>query len=171
MLCPFTVLIDNQEKAPWPFTGMRALSATDKDREPLEVRTEFISLGAGNGDYSIAGLMDRVAIERKSAADLCGTLLGWKDRRDRFQRELDRLACLDYAAVIVEASVGTVLAGAPEYGQKTATENRKILLGSVLHWQQRYRVPWLFCDDRRLAEIAAFRLLEWAWAETDGGRR
>lgn len=169
MLCPFTILIDRQEKAPWSFNGMRALSSTDKDCEPLEVRTEFISLGAGNGDYSIAGLRDRVAVERKSCEDLHGTLLGWKARRGRFQRELDRLAFLDFAAVVVEASFGAVLASAPEYGEKTATENRKILLGTILHWQQRYRVPWIFCDDRRLAEITAFRFLEWAWTETKGG--
>lgn len=164
--CPFLVLVDSQEKAPWSFANIRARSFIDgKRRMYAEIPTTTVYLGVGQGDYSIDGFRGRVSIERKSLEDCHGTLLGWKQRRDRFQRELSNLADMDAAAVVVEASLGQVLAAAPTWGEKTAAENRNALLGTIIAWQQRYRVPWVFCDDRRLAEIAAFRILEQFWHE------
>lgn len=168
--CPFTILVDSQEKAPWTFASIRARSFIDaKRRMYAEIPTTTLYLGVGQGDYSIEGLRGRIAIERKSLEDCHGTLLGWKQRRDRFQRELANLADMDAAAVIVEASLGQVLAAAPERGEKSAAENRNALLGTILSWQEEYRVPWIFADDRRLAEIAAFRILEKFWYEQKHG--
>lgn len=166
--CPFTILIDSQEKAPWPFSPpIRARSRVDARRRvygEIQTRTEY--LGVGQGDYTLAGdeYRGRIAIERKSVEDLQGTLLGFRQRRDRFCRELENLACMDCAAVICEGTIGQVLAQAPEYGSHSAAENRNILMGTILDWQQEYRVPWIFCDDRRLAELTAFRILEKFWA-------
>jgi tryptophan-rich sensory protein len=84
-------------------------------------------------------------------------VLGWGDRRERFNRELANLASMESAAVIVECEMSTLLANAPERGVKTAAENRKLLFRQILAWQQQYRVPWIFCDGRHMAEIAAYR--------------
>lgn len=159
--CPFTIVIDSMEKHPWTFNGLR----TDADRgnRPLVVKTLWRSLGATFGDYSIDGFQGSCHIERKSTEDAIGTILGWNQRRARFQRELANLASLDCAAVVVECTLAGLLQHAPARGRKSAQENAKILFRQVLAWQQDYRVPWVFCDGRRLAELAAFRVMERFW--------
>jgi len=179
IVVPWIALIDSGEQYPFRFVGLKADS--DDDYRPLLVRTEQKHLGTSMGDYSIAvplgdssqvgsvpftGMMSRdyyigqVSVERKSLEDAHGTILGWGERRERFERELASLAAMRMAAVVVECSFGVLLANAPEWGVKTAAQNRKILHRQVLAWQQEYRVPWLFCDNRGLAEVTTFRLLE-----------
>ena len=174
---PFTVLIDTQEQQPFTFTGFRAdrsdypsdIAWLVKQEliEPSEVKlavpTEWRSLGASHGDYSIDGFEGCCHVERKSMDDAHGTFLGWGERRERFERELDFLAGIDGAAVVVECSMGKLLSEAKSRGKKSADENRKILFRQVLAWQQDYRIPFHFCDSRRLAEMTTFRLLYRFW--------
>lgn len=169
VLCPFAVIIDCQEKQPFSFTGL----ASDADRGglPIEVRTIFRSLGVSRGDYSIVGLEDTCGIERKSLEDAHGTILGWGERRERFVRELETLATLPCSAVVVECTLSELIQQAPSRGVKSATENAKTLFRQVLAWQQDYRVPWVFCDGRRMAEIATFRILERYWKNTEREKR
>jgi hypothetical protein len=160
---PFTILVDSQEKGPFRFDNIRARSFVDARQRIYTPSVEWKYLGVGMGDYSIAGFEGRIAIERKALEDAHGTLLGWKQRRDRFKRELANLADMETAAVVVEASLDDVLAQAPEWGKKTAAENRLALLGTILAWQQEYRVPWHFCGSKELATIVAFRIMERFW--------
>ena len=51
--CPFTILIDKQEKAPFSFDGLRARSFVDREMREYQPRTERRFLGIGMGDYSI----------------------------------------------------------------------------------------------------------------------
>lgn len=159
--CPFSILIDSQEKHPFTFTDLSA----DADREfrPLIVPIIWRSLGVSMGDYSIDGHEGQCHIERKSLEDAHGTILGWGERRARFERELANLAQMECSAVVVECSFIQLVQQAPSRGRKTAQENAKILMRQVMAWQQDYRVPWMFCDSRRLAEIVTFRLLERFW--------
>ena len=174
VLTPFTVLIDSMEQIPFTFQSI-AVDAKDtpadlaqlvKDGEidqeavHFEVRKSFQALGIGKGDYSILGFDGQCNIERKSKDDAHGTILGWGDRRRRFETELENLAAMECAAVVVECSFGELLADAPSRGKKTSDENRKILHRQVLSWQQKFRVPWVFCDSRRLAEISTFRIMQ-----------
>ena len=76
--CPFTILIDRQEKAPFSFAEIRARSFIDKDQRLYVPCVERRYLGVGMGDYSLAGYEGRIGIERKSLADFQGTLLGWE---------------------------------------------------------------------------------------------
>lgn len=186
---PFTVLVDRQEKAPWSFAGLRARSFIDPEQREYVPNIIVRWLGIGLGDYSIDGYEGRVAIERKSPEDFAGTLLGWErqidtaaaraewdtrnsvHRRKRFKAELAKLAGMESAAVVIEASLGDCLANAPQWGKRTASENAKYLHATAIAWQQEFRVPWIFCDDRRLAELTAFRLLEKFWERTAKERR
>lgn len=99
---PFTVVIDTREQRPFEFAGLT--SDARHGRRPLVVPTVVGTLG--QGDYSLAGLQDVVAVERKSLADLYGTL---GQGRERFERELERLAGLLWAAVVIEADWNAVL--------------------------------------------------------------
>lgn len=165
------ILIDSMEQHPFCFDGIRLdlSEMTAAQRRAFEsgqwdgkvdVETKFRALGAANGDYSLDGYQGRCHVERKSMDDAHGTILGWGERRERFQRELANLAEMESAAVIVECSFADLLKYAPEHGKKSAAENRKVLFRQVISWQQRYRVPWLFCDDRRMAELACYRWLK-----------
>jgi hypothetical protein len=179
--CPFKVLIDTAEKAPWYFAGIPARSFVDKDLREYVVTTERRYLGIGMGDYSIEGLQDQVGIERKSMEDFWGTLLGWPHdisdpdacreldprkgvhRRGRFKVELQKLQALPCKAVVVEAPLEQCLSGVPQWGVRTAAENSKYLYSTYLAWSQEFAVPWYFAWDRHGAALTALRLLEKFW--------
>jgi DNA excision repair protein ERCC-4 len=152
---PFAILIDQREKLPFGFDG---LTADYRDNyRPLWVPTQGVTLDCG--DYSVHGLVGRVAVERKSLTDLFSTI---GQGRDRFERELERLQRLEYAAVVVEADWHTVLANPPPH----TTLSPKIVFRSIVAWQQRYcRVHWWLMPNRRLAEVTTFRILERFWRE------
>lgn len=158
--CGFTVLIDTREQHPFSFTGIH----TDADREyrPLLIPTQW--QGLTTGDYSILGLSQSIALERKSREDLYGTITTGGERRDRFIAELERLSAIEFAAIVVEESFGACLRHPPSFGKMDPQHRAKTLARSVLSWQQKYpRVQWMFADDRRLAEMVAYRYLEKFW--------
>ena len=103
------------------------------------------------GDYSLAGLADRVAVERKSLPDLVACL---SRERERFEREMQRAAALDAIAVVIEASWHD-LAG----GQYRSQLNPHSACQSVLAFTARYRVPFLFAGTRSGAEYACWGFL------------
>lgn len=155
VVSPFVVLRDSREKAPWGFTGIN--TDADLGHRSLLVRKEYCYLPTG--DYSIEGAADRIAIERKSIEDLFGTL---GQHRDRFENELERLAAMEFAAVIVEADWRTILLHPPDRSRL----NPKTVLRSVLAWQQRFKnVHWLMMGERRLAEVTCYRVLERFWKD------
>lgn len=192
MPCPFAVLMDSQEKQPFPFAGLT--SDADKGNRPILVRPQWSYLGVGMGDYTIDGhrpnasqnpspSLPRVSVERKSVEDCIGTILGFAERRDRFERELTNLAeinrtgdiegreCHGAACVIVEGTMAGVMSSVVQHGKKTREENVKTLYRSWIAYQQDYAVPWFFCDDRRLAEITCFRWLERFWRKVKSVER
>lgn len=141
------ILVDTREQHPFTFDG-------------YDVEKRFHCLGNNRGDYSIHGFQGRISIERKSMEDAQGTILGWGARRENFLKELEFLSTIEFGSVVVESSFEAMLAESPEWGEKTAEENRKIMFRQVLAWQQDFKVPWIFCDSRRLAETTTFRLLQ-----------
>lgn len=187
IVTPWVTLVDVQEKAPWSFTGITARSFIDKDQREYLPRIERRFLGIGAGDYSILDYEGRIGIERKSMVDFQGTLLGWRrevetpgregwtidvDRRERFKRELKKLAGMECKAIVVEASLGDCLEQAPQWGVRTTAENAKYLFSTYLAWIEEFpAVPWIFASDRRMAELAAFRILEKYWARMGKERR
>lgn len=150
---PFTVLVDQQEGLPYTFEGLRADAARGRVPLVVPIRTQHLR----TGDYSIAGMQERVSVERKSLTDLYRTL---GQARDRFVRELERLAVMDCASVVVEASWHDVLFNSPRHSRLVP----KTVHRSVIAWQQRYpRIHWWMCGDRRVAEVTTLRILERFW--------
>ena len=160
--CEYTILIDSGEQYPFHFTGIRADS--NKNGRPIEAPTQRRYLGPSMGDYSLevsgTSFVGHVSVERKSQEDAYGTFIGWGERRERFERELASLASMEAAAVVVECSLGHLIQWAPEWGKKTAAQNAKSLHRTIISWQTTWRIPWFFCDSRRLAEITTFRFLD-----------
>ena len=152
VLAPFRILYDFREKAPYRFTGIQA-DACD-NYLPMKIDAQKAVLKTG--DYTVEGLESRVAIERKSLADLYGTL---GQHRERFEREHQRLAAMDFAAVVVEADWYTILNAAPVFSSLSP----KTVYRTILSWTMRFGVTWFLMGTRDLAEETTFRLLERFW--------
>lgn len=128
------ILIDSREQLPFAFSGSHF----------EDVTTESGSLSTG--DYSIAGLTDLVAVERKSLDDLAQCL---GRERDRFERELVRARGLDAFAVVVEGSFEDLA-----HGRYRSKLNPHSACQSVLSFSARLGVPFLFAGSRAGAEYA-----------------
>ena len=158
IVCPFTILIDADEKIPFTFQGIRA--DANRQHRPMIVCTMTKHLGNTRGDYSLKGFEGWVHIERKSESDVQGTVLGWGERRERFEKTLEYLGEIPSSAIVVECSFAQAISTCRDTPNKSAKENQKIFYRQVLAWMDDYRVPWVFCDDRRHAEVTCFRWLE-----------
>jgi len=127
------ILVDTREQACWQFS----------DRVTVQRAT------LSTGDYTVAGFSDRVAWERKSLTDLVGSL---SQGRERFLDCCRRLRDYEHKAIIVEASVNDVLAGA--YRSRMHPNS---VLASVLAIHMDYGVPTIWAGDSRNAA----RIVEW----------
>jgi hypothetical protein len=168
VVTPFTVLIDADEKQPFSFKGLRS-DANQKNR-PLIVRTTRKHLGNTHADYSVDGLEGWVHIERKSMSDWQSTVLGWGGGRERFEKTLQYLSEIPFGYVVIECPEDDATEQMPSHGVRTADHNRKIFFRTLLSWHD-YRVPFIYCKDRRWAETKTFRLLERQWRHKHAERK
>ncbi len=123
-----TIIIDTRENHFYAFDRNRVHSI----RRKLDA-----------GDYSLVGLESLVAVERKSLADFVSTVL--RGRR-RFASELQKLALMDAACVVVEADLADVI-----HGRYRSEAHPNSILGAALSIQLDYGVPVHFCSDRQCA--------------------
>lgn len=153
---PFSVIVDSREQAGYSFRGFNTDASARGGRRPLIIPTRVA--GLETGDYSIEGYESRIAIERKSLDDLYGTL-GYG--RQRFERELERLAEMECAAVVIEASWPQILGTPPEHSRLSP----KTVFRSVNAWEVKYPgIHWHAMGTKLLAEHKTFRLLERWWS-------
>jgi DNA excision repair protein ERCC-4 len=115
-----------------------------------EVETEVVGLPVG--DYSLPGFTDRVAVERKELGDLIACLMD--GNRDRFERELAKARHYDLFAVVVEAPLSAV-----SQGRYRSEMKARAALQSVITFQVRYRVPFVWAGNREGAEYVTYSLL------------
>ena len=167
LICPFTVLIDTREKAPYGFHNipLARLPKRSFDGPPprLVVPTKEMFLPAG--DYSIDGMIQDVAVERKSLEDLYSTL---GQHRERFEREVDKLQRYCVAAIVIEATLREVMRPAEFRPEWRSRLNPRSVYGTWQSWSQRYRnVHWHFAGSRQAAEVATFHLLERFYIEQE----
>ena len=147
---PGIVVIDTREQLAFSFSNLR--TDADQGNRPLRVLTVRGTLD--QGDYSLFGYERRIALERKSCADLFSTI---GQGRNRFVRELERLADYEVAGVVVEADWNQILTEPPPHTELKP----KIVYRSILAWSQQFpRVHWWMMPSRRLAEVTTFRLLQ-----------
>ena len=169
LVAPFRIVIDVQEKHPFQFVGIKADS--NQKRVPIQVNTVTRSLGPHHGDYSIEDFEDHIAIERKSMEDAQATFLAHGERRERWIETMEHLAGMYSAAIVIECSMGTMLANIEPRGSRSRDVLIRTLHRQVIAWADDYRVPFLFCDDRRLAEHTAFHVMRRAWSKIVESRR
>ena len=132
------IAVDTREQAPWGFGDM----------DDVELVTKKLD----TGDYSVVGLEDKVCIERKSLDDFVGTVM---TGRERFYRELGRMQKMEWAAVIIEATVEDVFAG--RYESKAHPSS---VFGFISEITIKRGVPVLLAGDRVEAQLLAGKFLE-----------
>jgi DNA excision repair protein ERCC-4 len=141
------ILVDTREQDPWTF-------------EALKVSTKRGTLKAG--DYSVKGCASGgIAVERKSVADLFGTMTSG---RIRFEKEMARLSEFRFAALVVEGSVEEILRGS-----RFSRIHPARMLDTLHKWCVGYRVHPVFCSGRAEAEDRTYRLLKGFWELRGGG--
>jgi DNA excision repair protein ERCC-4 len=125
---PVTLIADTREKDEYSFDSRLVV-------------VERLALPAG--DYSVAGLEGVVAVERKTLDDFVSTVI---HQRERFRRELLKLAAYRAACVVVEAGLLEVL-----QGRYRGDAHPNAVLGSALSITLDYRIPVFFCSSRQAA--------------------
>ena len=121
----FSIVIDTREQRPYSF--------------PCEI----VNRALAAGDYSVAGLEERVAVERKSLHDFVNTVI---HDYGRFSRELLLLSTYDRACVVVEADLRDILGGRYRSGA-----HPNAVLGALLSIVVDFGIPVFFCSDRQAA--------------------
>lgn len=161
VIFPCPVVVDTREKKPYAFRSIRA----DARQGGGIMEVQAVSATVPSGDYSLLGFVGSVAVERKSIADLFGTL---GKGRERFERELDRLSSMECPNVVVEAEWSEILDNYPQYSRLSP----KSVFRSVNAWKQRYRrIHWEFVPGRQAGEVWTFRILERFFAEKQRAKR
>ncbi|WP_207264788.1 ERCC4 domain-containing protein [Desulfovibrio sp. Huiquan2017] len=133
------IVRDSREQVPFHFDGPKFEGVTVIDA-PL-----------ATGDYSLAGLESRVAVERKSLPDFMASI---STGRERFERELTRARGLDAFMVVVEAPFSDLVAG--NYRSKMQP---KAATQTVYSFMSKYRATFHFAQNRAWAEFATFHFL------------
>jgi len=133
------ILIDSREQAPFGFKG-EVYAGTICEVGALQ-----------SGDYSLCGLADKVAVERKSLADLVACL---GRERDRFERELQRAQGLEAFLVVVEAPFEDLAKG--NYRSKLSPH---AAAQSVFAFASRYNTGFHFAGSRAAAEYSCWSFL------------
>lgn len=163
-LLPFTIAISSNERAHGSDYRFTEIPARRADGDGLViVPIEYKHLQTG--DYSILGLEDKVCVERKSLEDLFGTL---GNGRERFAREFERMAAMDYAAVVIEANWYEIMRPADFRGQWRSEMHSRAVWATVFSWAQDYRhIHWWTMGSKRAAEMATFEILEMYWRKRE----
>jgi ERCC4-type nuclease len=115
------------------------------------------------GDYSVRGLEDYVAVERKSLEDLLGCI---GRERERFEREIQRLLAYPQRLLVVESGWLAI-----DRGEWRAQVTPKQVKHSVLSWQARgLPIHFSYTHERAGQDVAAFLFLaaRRRWREARG---
>ena len=165
---PFSIIVDTRETAPFTFSSLRANSS--RSYRPLNI--PIVRTCLTTGDYSLVNFsapsplnaFRSIVIERKSLADLFGSLAGPDgERRKRFKAEHERMQA-DYilhggqAHVVIEGRYDELDEFYEKNNQRGSTP--EAVRSTHVRWTGRYGVLWHFAGSRTEAEKLTFRLLE-----------
>jgi ERCC4-type nuclease len=130
------IVIDSREQTPLLFT-----------------RLPFVTETLQTGDYSVRGLEELFAVERKTIGDLVGCCMG--DGRRRFEAELHRLRGYCFKRLLIVGPESDILTGKYHSNIRAAS-----VLASLTAFEVRYDCPVVFCAT---ASRAAIQIERWAF--------
>lgn len=124
-----TIIIDTREQKPYTFKGYKS-----------------VRKGLSAGDYSLSNKQALVLIERKSLADLYGTLTR-KSNFERFTKELEKLKFAKYPFLMIEATPAQI-----RNGFEYSNANGGAVLDKLMRICCQYGIQIIFGGDRDLSE-------------------
>lgn len=134
------IIIDSREKTPLAFANL-----------PTETSTLY------SGDYSVKGLEEVFAIERKTIADLVSSLTR---NRDRFTNELHRLRGYRFRRLLIVGSRHEI-----QIGNYRSQAKPRAILASLAAVEARYDIPAVFSSTPFAAALTVEQWAFWAWRE------
>ena len=123
-----TIIQDTRESLPLDFTKFRGI--------------DVVRHGLKTGDYSIAGFENVWVCERKSVADLVGTLVSG---HERFLREMERMKSFEEKYILVENTPIMLYTYCVKHGWNYKFNT---IIQSLLAYAYHYQVRVRFCKDR-----------------------
>lgn len=139
-------LVDTREQTPLNFKTVRGT-------ELFNFKVEKATLVTG--DYSVLGLEAEICVERKALADMVQCCYG--PNRERFEKELRRMAAFPCRLVVVEASWEEILKG----GWRSQIPPAAVK-GSLMRWMT-WGIPFHFAPSR---DDAASFVANYMWLHT-----
>ena len=122
------------------------------DLSPLQTCVQHLP----TADYSVVGLENIVAIERKEIGDLLQCL---GNERERFQKCLQRMLAYPVRALVIEATLDQIERGDwPVFKGKKSEITPASAIGSLLSWMN-MGIPVLFAGDHARAGKYVARML------------
>ena len=138
------IIIDSRGQSPWLFSSISPMPT-------------IITKGLKTGDYSLSGFDDSgIVVERKSLSDLYGSC---GKGRDRLEAEFKRMSKFEYAAIIIERSLGKIVKNPPECSRMLP----KAVFHTLISWSIKYNVHVWTAEDRIMAEKICHSLFEKFW--------
>ena len=131
------VVVDSREQKPYAFSDYPDV--------------ELVQGTLQQGDYSIEGLENFVAVERKSLSDLVMCL--GRDR-ERFIRELLRARGLESFSIVCEGTWAALSNG--QYKSRLSPQSATATVCAIM---ARLKIPIVFCGSRQAAESVTHNLL------------
>ncbi len=140
----FNIIVDTREQQPWNFKTYGTVS------QKLDT-----------GDYSIEGLENLVAIERKKSVNEFATNITEK----RFKDWVERLGNVEFAFVLLEFGLEDVLrypAGSsiPKKMWNKIKISPNFIIKNLLDLQLKYNIKVLFCENHHFAEHLAEQIFK-----------
>ena len=125
-----------------------------REQKPLWKKGVIVK-GLKVGDYSIDGYEDKIAIERKSAMDLFGTM---GKGNKRFHAELEKARSYDYFAIVIETNYGNIYNKEFENAYRSKMKGF-IVISTLFTFHMKYGVPIFMCNGRSEAKKVIKELL------------
>lgn len=136
------IIVDSREQTPFKF-------------RKSDIIEEVVVKALSAGDYSIEGYQDTIAIERKSGADLFGTI---GKGNARFQRELERAINYDYFAIVIEEDY-TAIRDKTFNNAFRCKMRGDVVLSILFTLSLKYGVHVYFCKNRNEATSLTRKIL------------
>lgn len=140
----FTIIVDTREQQPWQFKNhATAIQKLD------------------TGDYSILGLENLIAIERKkSVSEIASNVV-----EPRFKDVLNRLKTIKYPFILLEFSLKDVLiypigSNVPKKMWDKIKISSTFLLKNITDWEIEHNIKVFFCGNADNAERLASYLMK-----------
>jgi ERCC4-type nuclease len=131
----FCIVTDTREQAPYKFN--------DLGIENIVKKLDY-------GDYSILGMEDIIAVERKSQGDFYSSI---SNDRKRFKQRIIELSKLQWAGLVIEATEDDLLC--PSMSWSNISPNS--VYGSMVAFEAKYGIN-VYCGSR---EYCRMRLVNW----------